>query len=109
MATLKITQVRSTNERSQRQRRTLTALGLRRIRHSVEHNDTPQIRGMIRTVQHLVDVETIESSTEDPEEATPEEATPEEAVAEEAAAEEAVAEEATTKTVAEEADAADGA
>jgi large subunit ribosomal protein L30 len=72
MAILKITQVRSSNERSQRQRRTLKALGLRRIRHTVEHNDTPQIRGMVRTVQHLVDVEEVEAdaSGEVPEEAS---------------------------------------
>lgn len=57
MATLKITQVRSTNQRSQKQRETMRALGLRKIRQSVEHDDTPQIRGMIRKVAHLVDVE----------------------------------------------------
>lgn len=57
MATLKITQVRSKNQRSQKQRATLKALGLRKIRHSVEHEDTPQIRGMLRKVAHLVEVE----------------------------------------------------
>ena len=65
MATLKITQVRSTNERSKRQRRTLRALGLRRIRHTVEHQDTPQIRGMVRTVHHLVEVEELEDAAPD--------------------------------------------
>ena len=57
MAILKITQVRSKNQRPQKQRDTLKALGLRRIRHSVEHEDTPQIRGMLRKVAHLVEVE----------------------------------------------------
>lgn len=57
MAKLKITQTRSLNRRSQNQRRTMKALGLRRIRHTVEHEDTPQIRGMLGRVQHLVRVE----------------------------------------------------
>jgi len=61
MSKLKVTQVRSRNSRPERQRKTLTALGLRRLHHSVTHDDTPQIRGMIRRVQHLVDVEEIEA------------------------------------------------
>jgi large subunit ribosomal protein L30 len=60
MAKLKVTQVRSRNSRPEKQRQTLTALGLRRLHHSVTHNDTPQIRGMIRKVQHLVDVEEVD-------------------------------------------------
>lgn len=60
MAKLKVTQVRSRNSRPEKQRKTLTALGLRRLHHSVTHNDTPQIRGMIRKVQHLVDVEEVD-------------------------------------------------
>jgi len=60
MAKLKITQMRSSNRRPQPQRRTLEALGLRRIRHSVTHDDTPQVRGMIEKVHHLVAVEEIE-------------------------------------------------
>jgi len=60
MAKLKVTQVRSRNSRPEKQRQTLTALGLRRPHHSVTHNDTPQIRGMIRKVQHLVDVEEVD-------------------------------------------------
>ncbi len=55
---LKITQVRSLISRNEKQRRTLAALGIRRIRHSVVHNDTAQIRGMVNMVAHLVDVET---------------------------------------------------
>lgn len=61
MPKLKVTQVRSRNSRPQQQRRTLTALGLRRLHHSVTHNDTQQIRGMIRKVQHLVDVEEVDA------------------------------------------------
>ena len=57
MPKLKITQTRSTTRRPQSQRATLAALGLRRIRHSVTHDDTPQIRGMIDKVHHLVEVE----------------------------------------------------
>lgn len=59
MAKLKITQIRSRNRRPERQRATLDALGLRRIRHSVTHEDTPQIRGMINKVHHLVEVEEV--------------------------------------------------
>ncbi len=61
MAKLKITQVRSAIDRPRDQKATLKALGLRRIRHSVIHNDTPQIQGMVRKVKHLVTVEKISS------------------------------------------------
>ncbi|MFQ6112595.1 MAG: 50S ribosomal protein L30 [bacterium] len=54
---LKITQVRSTIGRHYKQKRTIEALGLRRLHHSVVHNDTPQIRGMINKVRHLIVVE----------------------------------------------------
>jgi large subunit ribosomal protein L30 len=53
---LKITQRRSRNGANKRQRETLRSLGLRRIGHQVELADTPQIRGMIRRVKHLVEV-----------------------------------------------------
>ena len=56
MSKLLITQRRSRNGSDQRQRDTLRSLGLRRIGHSVEHDDTPQIRGMIAKVAHLVEV-----------------------------------------------------
>ena len=56
---LKITQTRSLIHSSGRQRRTMQALGIRRIRHSVEHEDTPAIRGMIDKVRHLVEVEEV--------------------------------------------------
>ena len=54
---LKITQSRSLIGSSRRQRQTMEALGLRRMHHSVTHEDTPVIRGMVRTVSHLVQVE----------------------------------------------------
>ena len=57
MADLKITQKRSPSGRPQEQRRTLRALGLRRIGHSVRRPDNPSVRGMIRSVHHLVEVE----------------------------------------------------
>ncbi|MBT4140526.1 MAG: 50S ribosomal protein L30 [Candidatus Latescibacteria bacterium] len=55
--TLRITQTRSAINRPRKQKLTLEALGIRRIRHSVEHSDNPVIRGMINVVSHLVDVE----------------------------------------------------
>ncbi|MFC1529991.1 50S ribosomal protein L30, partial [Gemmatimonadota bacterium] len=54
--TLRITQTRSPIGRPANQKATLEALGLRRIRHTVEHRNIPSIRGMVRTVIHLVDV-----------------------------------------------------
>jgi large subunit ribosomal protein L30 len=60
MAKVKITQIRSTIDRKEPQKRTIKALGLGKLRRSVVHNDTPQIRGMIRAVEHLVSVEEIE-------------------------------------------------
>lgn len=60
MGKIRIRQVRSTNERKADQRATVRALGLHRIRDTVVHDDTPQIRGMINKVNHLVEVEDIE-------------------------------------------------
>ncbi|MDO9509023.1 MAG: 50S ribosomal protein L30 [Thermovirgaceae bacterium] len=60
MARLKITLVRSTIGRPPRQRQTVRALGLRRLRHTIFHDDTPQIRGMIGAVAHLVDWDLVE-------------------------------------------------
>ena len=54
---LKITQVRSAVGRNIKQKRTLQALGIRRMNHSVVHVDSPQILGMIKKVEHLVTVE----------------------------------------------------
>ena len=57
MATLKITQVRSSIRKPGNQKRTMEALGLRRMHQTVEHTDTPQIRGMVTKVNHLVRVD----------------------------------------------------
>jgi len=54
---LKATQVRSRNGSTKRQIDTLRSLGLRRIGHTVEVKDTPQARGMLHRVRHLVKVE----------------------------------------------------
>jgi large subunit ribosomal protein L30 len=57
MAELRITQVRSTVGARWRQRESMRTLGLKRIRHSVVREDTPQTRGLIAAVRHLVEVE----------------------------------------------------
>ena len=57
MTKLRITQERSRNGSNPKQIDTLRSLGLRRIGQSVEREDTPQVRGMLYTVQHLVNVE----------------------------------------------------
>jgi large subunit ribosomal protein L30 len=59
VAKLKITLVKSTNKAKESQAATVKALGLKKIRSVVEHNDTPQIRGMINKVSHFVSVEEI--------------------------------------------------
>lgn len=59
MAKIKITQIKSTIDRSERQKRTVTALGLKKMNHSVEVEATPQIIGMVRKVNHLIAIESI--------------------------------------------------
>ena len=59
MKKIKITQIRSGIGRPLRQKRTLEALGLKRIRHTVEHEATTQILGMVAKVTHLVTVEEV--------------------------------------------------
>ncbi|MFD1316808.1 MAG: 50S ribosomal protein L30 [Lutimonas sp.] len=59
MKKLKITQVRSKIRRPKNQKLTLEALGLTRMNQSVEHEATPSILGMVKTVNHLVSVEEI--------------------------------------------------
>jgi large subunit ribosomal protein L30 len=54
---VKITQVRSAIGQSGRHRGTLRALGLGRIGRSAEHQDSPQLQGMLRQVRHLVTIE----------------------------------------------------
>lgn len=60
MARLKVTQVRSVIGTKQNQRNTLRSLGLKRIHDVVVKEDRPEIRGMVRTVTHLVQVEEVE-------------------------------------------------
>jgi large subunit ribosomal protein L30 len=57
MTKVKITQRRSVNGANARQRDTLRSLGLRRINQTVERDDTPQLRGMVHAVRHLVEVD----------------------------------------------------
>ncbi|GAA4112992.1 50S ribosomal protein L30 [Aquimarina addita] len=58
MAKIKITKVKSAINRTQRQKRTLEALGLKKIGQVVEHDNSPNILGMVNKVKHLVSVET---------------------------------------------------
>jgi len=58
MSKIKVKQVRSKINCPENQKRTLEALGLRKIGQVVEHDDTPTIQGMITKVKHLVSVET---------------------------------------------------
>ncbi|NVK28863.1 MAG: 50S ribosomal protein L30 [Flavobacteriia bacterium] len=60
MSKVKITQVRSAINRTGRQKRTLEALGLRKMNQSVEHEATPQVKGMIARVSHLITVEEVQ-------------------------------------------------
>ena len=57
MTKIRVTQVRSKIGRPERQKRTLEALGLRKMNQSVEHKATPQILGMVNAISHLVKVE----------------------------------------------------
>lgn len=57
MEKVKVKLVRSVIDRSQKQKNTIKALGLKRINHSVVKELTPQIQGMIKKVEHLVSVE----------------------------------------------------
>lgn len=59
MARLKITQVKSRIGATEQQRKNLEALGLRKIRQSVEHDDSVIIKGMLERVKHLVTIEEI--------------------------------------------------
>lgn len=59
MKKIKITQVKSAVDRPSRQKKSLEALGLRKMHQTVEHEATPQILGIVETVSHLVTVEEI--------------------------------------------------
>ncbi|GAA4785448.1 50S ribosomal protein L30 [Corynebacterium canis] len=56
---LKITQTKGTVGAKKNQKESLRSLGLKRIRHSVVRPDTPQVRGMINVVRHMVEVEEV--------------------------------------------------
>lgn len=62
MAKLKITQIKSRIGATERQRKNLDALGLRKINQSVEHDDSAIILGMVGKVQHLIKVEEVNST-----------------------------------------------
>lgn len=57
MAKIKIKQVKSSIDRSHKQKNTLKALGLRKINHVVEKEESPAIMGMIKKVAHLITIE----------------------------------------------------
>ena len=59
MAKIKITQVKSGIDRPERQKKTLAALGLKKMHATKEVEATPQVLGMVRTVEHLVKVEEV--------------------------------------------------
>ena len=64
MAKLRITYTKSVIGYNAKQKATVEALGLRRLHQTVEHADTPVIRGMINKVSHLVSVETVEEAAQ---------------------------------------------
>jgi large subunit ribosomal protein L30 len=57
---LKVKQIKSVIGRIENQKRTIKALGLGKLHKTVVHNDSPSIRGMIKAVQHLVEVEEVD-------------------------------------------------
>ncbi|MEY3433487.1 MAG: ribosomal protein [Bacteroidota bacterium] len=59
MKKLKLTKIKSVIDRPERQKRTMEALGLRKLNATVEVDATPQILGMVRKVTHLIKVEEI--------------------------------------------------
>jgi large subunit ribosomal protein L30 len=59
MAKIKVTQVKSQIGRLKNQKRTLEALGLRKINQTVEHEATPSVIGMLNKVKHLVSIQEI--------------------------------------------------
>jgi len=60
MAKIKVTQVKSTIDRPKRQKETIKALGIKKMNHTVVHEATPQILGMVNKVNHLVKVEEVQ-------------------------------------------------
>lgn len=60
---LRVTWVKSAIGYGDDQKRTIKALGLRRLHHSVEHQDSPSVRGMVGAVRHLVEVQEVAVAT----------------------------------------------
>ena len=59
MAIIRVTQVKSKIGRPERQKRTMLALGLKKMNQTVEHEATPQVLGMVKKVAHLLKVEEV--------------------------------------------------
>jgi large subunit ribosomal protein L30 len=59
MKKIRVTQIKSVIDRPERQKRTMVALGLKKLNATVEVEATPQILGMVRKVEHLVKVESL--------------------------------------------------
>ncbi len=59
MAKIRVTQIKSRIGSDKRQKRTLDALGLKKMHQTVEHHATDQVKGMVHKVKHLVKVEEI--------------------------------------------------
>jgi large subunit ribosomal protein L30 len=59
MSKLKITYTKSSIGYNKRQKATVQALGLRKLNQTIEHDDTPVVRGMVKKVEHLVSVEEV--------------------------------------------------
>ena len=59
MSKLKITYTKSSIGYNKRQKATVQALGLRKLNQTIEHEDTPVVRGMVKKVEHLVSVEEV--------------------------------------------------
>ena len=57
---LRVRQIRSASGHPRDQHETVRALGIHRLNQAIEHNDTPQIRGMIFKIRHLVQVDEIQ-------------------------------------------------
>ncbi|MFA5809689.1 MAG: 50S ribosomal protein L30 [Thermoleophilia bacterium] len=62
MSQIKVTQTKSIIGRRDEHRRTIRALGLKRINHTVIHDDNPVIRGMVHKVRYMVEVEEVKGS-----------------------------------------------
>jgi len=66
MSYLKITWKKSSIGRSQKQRRIIQSLGLRRLNHSVVHRNSPTIKGMVQKVMHMLEVEEVSEAQAQP-------------------------------------------